>query len=274
MKPIPIIMLSIISMEYSCLPAMEELVVKINELNARIKRNEYIIQTTHHLEELSDHVHIALDRAGTIQALLEALQDSPTATKIQKKYYRLYSQELFLNQFSTISFFYDCAISLHNLLLFPSENSPIKNPTAELDRLKQQNSEAKAIINSLKIIVNQQQIPYSRFNNGTYKKISELTVAQTIIARQLHLLLQQPHISTQFPLIEDWYTILCNFNYQHEKLHELHKALAQIRLFQPDMYAEKEKPICNAILNAIERWFTKSRPNIENKLHTLANQKI
>ena len=119
MKPIPIIMLCIF-MEYNCLPAMEKLEAKINELYARIKRNEYIIQTTHHLEELSDHVHIALDHAGTIHALLKALQDSPTATGIQKKHYPFYCQEIFLNQFTTISFFYDCAISLHNLLLFPS----------------------------------------------------------------------------------------------------------------------------------------------------------
>ena len=85
-----------------------------------------LFKQLHHLQELSDHVHIALDRAGTIQALLEALQDSPTATKIQKKYYRLYSQELFLNQFSTISFFYDCESPYTIYFFFPQKIVPLK----------------------------------------------------------------------------------------------------------------------------------------------------
>lgn len=137
---------------------------KLEALNNELKLIEYLQNGDQYIEKFNTEVYTALEYAGQLHVLITQLKSS-TASDLNKKGYHSFTQEFLTNQDLALKKFHEWTIYFHKLRLSNQTPTDLHGPNhITLVTTIQRNSEARALIHSIKIILRNEHIQYTPFN--------------------------------------------------------------------------------------------------------------
>lgn len=138
---------------------------KLGEIAQNLLIDNYFKKQNVKLINYNKEIQRSFNYGLQLHHLIELLKKSNTAQDIYKKHYPNFVKTLFTHQFTAIKYYHECFVYLHYLKLFSSEEVPAFQVDKEQVKfLKQQNSEAKAMITTLTIVLNVHD-PIEQFND-------------------------------------------------------------------------------------------------------------